>query len=128
MLGDGSDLIHFTGSYGAWTLLVGQYMEHSPALRNSAQCFIDCRRALSVPTDVNLAAVRSSNNDAIRSICAALDINSTRACSGDILIAVQILYVVEVSRFIPTREGSVTNGRLHLGCHAAQQQRLYKPC
>lgn len=80
-----------------WTAYVPRYIGISPALDDAAKCYLDCRLAFVNPTDTNLLAVQTSKFKGINSVRLALEIKGSRPEKGDVLIAVYLLYMVEVS-------------------------------
>lgn len=82
--------------YGGWSTCVTLYIGRSEAVDKAARCFMDGRQAMANPTTTNLKALRLSNADAIATIRKVLETNRSQSCKGDILLAIQLLYAVEV--------------------------------
>ncbi|KIW26151.1 uncharacterized protein PV07_09271 [Cladophialophora immunda] len=111
--------IDHVDSYGGWSTYVPCYLGRSEAVSNAARCFMECRQTLANQTETNLRALELSNVDAVRSIRQALETRGSPPCKGDILLAVQLLYVVEVmlthnpSAFVIHVEGLIALLKAH---------------
>ncbi len=83
-----------------WTSIIPRHIGTSPALDEAAKCYLDCKLALANPTDTNLLAVQTSKFKAINSVRLALHTKKSQPVQGNILLAVHLLYMVEVSHGI----------------------------
>ncbi|KAH8883519.1 hypothetical protein GQ53DRAFT_846935 [Thozetella sp. PMI_491] len=91
--GEGIPRESFQG-YGDWMIYIPQYIGNSRPIDDAVTCLIDCRVVLLNPTEKNRQAVRASNRAAVSSIAAILEAGP-QFCSGDVLLAIQTLYLVE---------------------------------
>jgi len=80
-----------------WTISVTRYIGISLALDDAVKCYLDCRVAFANPTDINLLASHTSKFKAVHSIRLALKTKGSQPPQSDLLLAVQLLYMVEVS-------------------------------
>ncbi|PMD37684.1 hypothetical protein L207DRAFT_636341 [Hyaloscypha variabilis F] len=78
-----------------WTISVTRYIGTSLALDDAVKCYLDCRVAFANPTDINLLASHSSKFKAIHSIRLALKTEGSQPPQSNLLLAVQLLYMVE---------------------------------
>lgn len=85
-----------TEFYKMWEICVPQYIGRSQAINYAARCFMDCKQAFANPTIANMKAVRISNVAAVKGIRIALTEGGQTSCGGDILLGIQMLYMVEV--------------------------------
>ena len=83
--------------FRSWTICIPRYMGTSLALDDAAKCYLACKLAVADPTNTNLLAVRISNAKAVNSVRLALETKGSRPVRGNILLAVFLLYMVEVS-------------------------------
>lgn len=83
--------------FSSWTIYIPRYIGITPALDDAAKCYLDCKLAFADPTDANLLAVQTSKFKAFNSVRLALETKGSRPAKGNILLAVHLLYVVEVS-------------------------------
>jgi hypothetical protein len=80
-----------------WTIHIPRYIGTSLALDDAAKCYLDCKLALADPTNTNLLAVQTSNFKAVNSVRLALETKGSRPVQVNIILAVHLLYMVEVS-------------------------------
>jgi hypothetical protein len=83
--------------FSNWTINIPRYIGITPALDDAAKCYLDRKSAFADPTDATLLAVQTSKFKAFNSVRLALETEGSRSVKGNILLAVQMLYVVEVS-------------------------------
>jgi hypothetical protein len=82
--------------YAGWTEFVPYYLGRSDAVDKAAQSFMDSIQATTSPTETNIGILRASNAAAICSIRGVLASGGHKPCKGDVLLAIQMLYMVEV--------------------------------
>jgi len=85
--------------FNNWTISIPRYIGANVALDNAMMCYLDCKLAVANPMDANLHAVQTSKFKAVHSIRLALD--TKESSQTNILLAVQLLYMVEVSYRYP---------------------------
>ena len=81
-----------------WTISIPQYIGTSAALDDAMKCYLDCKLAFANPMNTTLLAAQVSKFKAVRSIRLALETNGSSPVQTNILLAVQLLYMVEVGR------------------------------
>jgi hypothetical protein len=79
-----------------WAIEIPRYIGASMALDDAAKCYLNCKLAFANPTDMNLLAVQSSKFKAVSSVRLALEMKASRPVEDNILIAVHLLYIIEV--------------------------------
>jgi hypothetical protein len=80
-----------------WTIDIPRYIGTRLALDDAAKCYLDCKLAFADPTDTNFLAVQTSKFKAVNTVHLALETKGSRLVRDNILLAVQLLYLVEVS-------------------------------
>lgn len=83
--------------FSNWTIYIPRYIGITSALDDAAKCYLDCKLAFADPTDANLLAVQTSKLKAFNSVRLALETKGSRPVKENMLLAVHMLYVVEVS-------------------------------
>ncbi|KAE9364263.1 hypothetical protein N431DRAFT_563618 [Stipitochalara longipes BDJ] len=78
-----------------WTISIPQYIGTSLALDDAANCYLDCTLAFANPTATNLLSVQASKFKAVQSVRLALEAKGSQPVQSNILLAVQLLYMVE---------------------------------
>jgi hypothetical protein len=97
-----------------WTICIPRYIGTSLALDDAVKCYLDCKLAFADPTDINRLTVQTSNFKAVNSVRLALETKGSQPIHGDILLAVHMLYVVEVSN--KNRTGDNYSDKRRLTC------------
>ena len=77
---------------------IQQYIGTSPALDNAVQCYLHCKLVIASPTGSTLLALQTSKIKALSSVRSALERRESRLVQTNILLAVQLLYMVEVGQ------------------------------
>lgn len=95
-----------------WTIDVPRYLGTSLALDDAAKCYLACKMAFVDPTDINRLAFQTSNSKAVNSVRLALGTKWSRPIHGSMLLAVYMLYIVEVSCSNRSGENSSDRHRL----------------
>jgi hypothetical protein len=91
---------HALDMMGTWSALVQRLIPTSDAVRDACACLLDATAARLAGRDDALEKIGPGYARAVRSVRVTLE--GGKDCKADVLIAVQILYNVEVSEFPPS--------------------------
>ncbi|KAH8655765.1 hypothetical protein BX600DRAFT_72962 [Xylariales sp. PMI_506] len=101
---------HPMEGYGGWEFHVPPYIGRSRAIDDAARCFLNWWQAVLEPSAANVLAVQTSNARAVSSIRVTLTRGGPRSCTGDILLAIQMLVSVE-ALFVRTHDASLIHAQ-----------------